>query len=1134
MTLIDDAVHSGQWRLARIELVNWGTFHGHTRIDVARRGHLFIGASGSGKSSLLDAIATVLTPQGKIRYNAAAQDATSRGDDRSLVSYVRGAWSKQADELDDRAVSAYLRTGAVWSGILLRFENGLDQPVGLARLFHLRAGSNDKADVKDLAFVDRGEVSLLEFQPHVGAGVDARAVKRAWPGAVVTSGGAHKPYFARATRLLGIGSENALLLLHKTQAAKNLGSLDRLFRDFMLDTPPTFARARTAIEQFGDLSEAHRLVKRAREQVELLRSLDPAIDAYETNTAEAAEARRLQDLLEPYQVRLTLRLADDELAQAHVDRAAADGLAAAAADRHDSAQRALRAAEQRTSDVGGAAAEQARERLDRARADEARVRTDWQRFADALAGVGIPDAPKDATAFAALLAAAKRELDEAHELPKLHEHADQQAYFTGKAEVARLEKEIGELSRRRSNLPAGLLTVRHWLAEQLGVSETVLPFAGELIEVREAHAEWTGAIERVLRPLSTTLLVRSDRLASVRRLVEGRDLRERLVFEEVPAVFEPARPVRSSASLLHRIEVAEGPFRDWLNGRLSAQFDYDCVDGPDDLEAVARGVTIGGQVKSGPRRYEKDDRHRLDDRERWVLGGDNDAKLQELRTRLKAAEGVRDASGAKLADAERERAAVVKRRAVLEGLLSQRWDDLDRTTAADRVVARHADLDAATSENPELHDAMTRLENARSAYKAALEELTGSEGNRQRLGDRIDDLASIIDRSRAEAAQHPALSDVDAQALEERYRAVQRRVDRSSVGGVGVHVGNTLRKEGDRASALAAKARSEFEAGAHDFRERFPEASASLVASIDARADFRSLCERIETRGLPDHEASFLRLLRDKSRDVIGVLLSDLRDAPREVRDRIDPVNVSLRRSEFDLGRTLHIRVKEQRSAEVSAFIADLRAIVEGSWAEEDLAAAEQRYAVLERVMGRLMSSARDDVTWAQRCLDTREHVTFQAQELDAAGTVLAVHDSSAGLSGGQRQKLVIFCLAAALRYQLTDDESDVPGYGTIVLDEAFDKADSTYTRMALDIFEEFGFHMLLATPQKLLTTIEPYVGAVTAISNETRRQSTVANVDWERRGPATDAPAADVSGGGPVETTSDGGVVESDESDAA
>ncbi len=96
-----------------------------------------------------------------------------------------------------------------------------------------------------------------------------------------------------------------------------------------------------------------------------------------------------------------------------------------------------------------------------------------------------------------------------------------------------------------------------------------------------------------------------------------------------------------------------------------------------------------------------------------------------------------------------------------------------------------------------------------------------------------------------------------------------------------------------------------------------------------------------------------------------------------------------------------------------------------------------------------------------------------------------------------------MFCLAAALRYQLADADDVVPRYGTIVLDEAFDKADTRYTRMALDVFVEFGFQLILATPQKLLQTIEPYVGAVTSIENPTRKLSQVSSVVWDDEVPS-------------------------------
>lgn len=134
---------------------------------------------------------------------------------------------------------------------------------------------------------------------------------------------------------------------------------------------------------------------------------------------------------------------------------------------------------------------------------------------------------------------------------------------------------------------------------------------------------------------------------------------------------------------------------------------------------------------------------------------------------------------------------------------------------------------------------------------------------------------------------------------------------------------------------------------------------------------------------------------------------------------------------------------------------------------------------------------------WRTQCLDTRLHVTFLADEVDEHGQARATYDSGAAMSGGQQQKLVVFCLAAALRYQLADPDEAYPRYGTIVLDEAFDKADTRYTRMALDIFAEFGFHLVLATPQKLLQTIEPYVGGATSVENPTRRRSQIANISW-------------------------------------
>ena len=1088
-------IHTGQWRLARVELLNWGTFDGHHRIDVARKGHLFTGASGSGKSSLLDAIATVLTPDKWLRFNSAAQESTARNDDRSLVSYVRGAWSKEADENLDRAVSTYLRKGATWSGILLRFENEQDAPVTLARLFHLRGSSVDKADLKDVCFIDRVDVGLLEFRDFVASGIDARRMQKAFPDAIVTTAGSHARFYSRLGRLLGISNPNALHLLHKTQSAKNLGSLDQLFRSFMLDEPPTFARAKTAVEQFGELNQAHQHVVELRRQVEHLQQLGKSIEAYESAAAAGAEADRLSDLIDPFQDRLTLLLAEDERGVLRSQQARAEENSRKTDAALAEAKELMRAAERRSMQLGGSDAAQMRERVNDAVTSAAATSMRWTRFTEELSGVDVAGAPQNGEEFAELLESSRRALDESNPAAA-HDHEDNQQYFTAAGELSAIDRELGELRNRKSNLPAGLLRARTHLAKELGVTEAALPFAGELIEVLPEFAEWSGAIERVLFPLASALLVRDEYLPEVRRRVEARHLGARLVFEAVPAIIGTPKAARTDRSLLHRIRVSDGPFHDWLQTRTAAEFDFACVDGPDELDDVDRGVTLGGQVKKSARRYEKNDRHPVNERSEWILGADNDAKIELLLEQRRNAERRKAEADSRLLQAQSERDAATRRRTVLERVLSLDWTEIDRASADELVRSRRRQLEVLTTGNAKLENAIAAEKEAREAHKTADDDAQETAVLLRQVNHTLADVDALVTALEARAqGQRVVLADNDATLLEARYRAVQRKIDRGNIGEVGRKVSDALHRESTAAQSQLRAAQSSFVSGAELFRMNWPAASGDLTATIEDRAGYRALLDGIVARGLPEHEANFLKLLRDKSRDLIGHLASDIRDAPRLVEDRIHPVNASLGRSRFDVERFLRIEVKTRRTPEVVQFMADLKTVVDGAWSDEDLAAAERRFVVLNQIMKRLASSDNADVAWKWRCLDTREHVTFMAHEVDLAGRTVSVHDSSAGLSGGQRQKLVIFCLAAALRYQLAADEDELPSYATIILDEAFDKADSRYTRMAMDVFVEFGFHMILATPEKLLQTIEPYVGGITSITNASRNDSRTAAV---------------------------------------
>lgn len=228
-----------QFRMRRLQVLNWGTFSGLHEVPIAERGFLFVGRSGSGKSTLLDAMSALLVPPALVDFNAAARESERSGRDRSLVSYVRGAWADQHDEDSGEVATQYLRRGPVWSALALEYRNALGRCVTLVRLLWIRGNSSTAADVhKHFIVAERPFDLATELD---GFDLDLRRLKQRL--ADVSHHESFNAYAERFRRLLGIGNDTALRLLHKTQSAKNLGDLNHFLRDFMLERPETFAVA---------------------------------------------------------------------------------------------------------------------------------------------------------------------------------------------------------------------------------------------------------------------------------------------------------------------------------------------------------------------------------------------------------------------------------------------------------------------------------------------------------------------------------------------------------------------------------------------------------------------------------------------------------------------------------------------------------------------------------------------------------------------------------------------------------------------------------------------------------------------------------------------------------------------------
>jgi uncharacterized protein YPO0396 len=1088
-----------QFRMTRLQVFNWGTFSGLHDIPVSKRGFLIVGRSGAGKSTLLDALSALLVPPRWIDFNAAAREASRAGRDRNLVSYVRGAWTAQTDMASGESAVRYLRAGTTWSALALQYENGMGQHVALVQLFWVRGNANSNRDVKSYFLVLERPFDLRELQDFGSNNFDVRKLKQAMPDAFARD--EFRPYCERFCRLLGIDSEMALRLLHKTQSAKNVGDLNTFLRDFMLDKPETFEVADRLVSEFGELHAAHQAVVTAREQVQVLA---PARSRHQHMETLALERNRLQELvagMHSYRERLRMTLLAEHITALGIEL---EGLAGNVQRRQnvlDNRSAALRDLERQRREAGGEQIEFFKNEIETLQTQrEERMRKRSQAV-EACKTLGW-DLRGNPQGFAELLGMARQEIDDWK-----NDDVQQDALLALDREATDVrarrtvaEHELASLRRQPSNIPAPMLELRRQIAEAVGVAEAALPFVGELVEVKPEESAWRGAIERVLHGFALAILVQEDQYAAVSAYVNDTNLGRKLVYYRTVRGEQAARPLQAQ-SLVLKLNVKEDGFSSWLQNELRQRFDYDCVDSLRAFRAAReRALTREGQIKHNRSRHEKDDRTSVEARQYWVLGFDNRIKLalyEEEARQLRERETRLDAQ---LRALRGQREARAGRLLQCQTLVNLQWQEIDVLPLADRIAAIQRQLDALQTGNADLQRIEERLRQqedlVREARNALNDELVEQRSRQKLCAEQEDQLAALRD----DPAIIP-LTPCQQSGLAQRYSAWNGTMRLKDVDNADRAVGKTLHDEIRAIEGELAQGEKFVESQFAIFINNWRADADGLDARLAAAPDFFRKLARLESDGLPAHEQRFFDLLQNQSHQNLAALSSYLNDARKAILARMELVNESLRQVPFNSGehqRTyLYIQPKDRQLSEVQQFKQDITAALKHAWID-DREFAEARFIDLRRLVNRLASQEPEHRRWREAVLDVRQHVEFIGREFDEGGQEVQVHQSGAGLSGGQRQKLATTVLAAALRYQLGANDTGIPRYAPVVLDEAFDKADNEFTALAMNIFANFGFQMIVATPLKSVMTLEPFIGGACFVDIRERKASSVLLIEYD------------------------------------
>jgi uncharacterized protein YPO0396 len=1084
------------FRLQTLEVLNWGTFDKRVwRYALDGRNGLLTGDIGSGKSTLVDALTTLLVPAHRVAYNKAA-GADAR--ERSLRSYVLGHYKSERNEVTGSAKPVALRDASSYSVILGVFRNeGYDQAVTLAQVFWLKDPGGPPARL----FV-AAERALGIAEDFSGFGSDITGLRKKLRASGCELFDGFPPYGAWFRRRFGIEHEQALELFHQTVSMKSVGNLTDFVRSHMLEPFDVGSRIEALIRHFDDLDRAHQAVLKAKRQVDLLTPLVADGERHRALVAEVQGWREARDQLRPYFARLKGELLDRRLGLLAEDATRLDAQIERVDAQRESERVEVSRIERALRDKGGDRLEELAVEIRRLEQEKEQRQQKAQRHQSLLARIDEP-APVDEAGFLTQQQGISQRAEALRErLSGLdnREREEDFAFRKGREENAALTEEIESLQRRKSNIDTAQVRIRDALCAALGIDEDALPFAGELIQVRDDERDWEGAAERLLRGFGLALLVPEAHYRSVAEWVDQQHLGARLVYFHV----RPRKATQSASlhpqSLVRKLFVKpDSPHYEWLEQELRQRFDVACCDSAEQFRREARAITRSGQVKDPSGRHEKDDRSRIDDRSRYVLGWSNADKLRALRDQRQQLQERLSHLAQRIAELQQARKGLQGQLDALSKLEEfTRYADIDWMSLARQIAAlseERARLEAAS-------DALQELTRQLQAVQARLSDVeqkrTEALGKRGELKSKRETAQALREQSVAlwnEAplsdAQFMRLEGWRTQALGEHQLSVESCDNREQ------DLRRWLQERIDAEDRRLARLTERIVNAMRGFKEEFKAETVETDVSLAALPEYERMLTGLRGDDLPRFEARFKELLNVNTINEIANFNAQLARERETIKERVDFINQSLEAIDYNPGRYIKLLAQPSPDAEIRDFQQDLRACTEGTLTgsgDEQYSEAKflQVKAIIDRFRGR-EGFADADRRWTAKVTDVRNGFLFSASERWRADGVEHEHYSdSGGKSGGQKEKLAYTVLAASLAYQFGLEWGAVRSrsFRFVVIDEAFGRGSDESAQYGLRLFQQLNLQLLIVTPLQKIHIIEPFVASVGFVHNEGGRDS--------------------------------------------
>jgi len=1072
------------FRLRRFEIFNWGTFSNLAVFDLDGFNSLLTGNIGSGKSTVVDALTTMLVPHNKIIYNRAAG---SERKERTLASYIRGEYRSEKSDAYGSSKSVYLRDEKSYSVLLANFYNkGYCESVTLCQIFYFQGGA-----VKKLFIVSGDEISIKDDMINFGENISSlkNSLKKYKSLVFFDSFSA---YSSKFRSIFGIKSEKALDLFYHTVSLKSIGNLTDFVRDNMLEKENVEQEIYELVSNFDNLTRAHDAVEKARRQIDDLRPLMEILNKYNELYAEGLNLEQyfnamplffiaerkfiIEKIISEISVKLSIVTSDFDTIEEKLSLREEERLSLIRAQQNDSNAIRLNELDYQ---------------IKRLRDLSAEKKSRFKQYSE-LAAKLMLNVDYDAVKFTATHAQALKLVDEYPDMIRAKRRALADLEINSAALESSLKnenEELESLKKRATQIPFKNIKIREKIAQDLNIKPEDLPFAAELMKVKTGEEKWEGTAERLLRSFGLSLLVKESLYMTVNSYINNNDLKGIVVFYKISEDEPKTTGEYPKDSLANKIEIkGDSVFFRWLKSELFQRFNYNCCDDMTDFYHHPFAVTPEGLIKSGGIKHKKDDRDSIFDRSRYILGWDNKKKILLIEQKITNIINEIKKITAEINKHEfeqrtfEESLSAAKELAKFDNFNLVNWENDAREAL--RFEDEQKSIRETSASLKEIEEKLNRI-------TAELKELSGQRdeifGEKSVLENSLSVMKNkFADLEKSAAGAAAAYAD---EKYEECHSYLKTLVKKSaSTLDEWSDIENTIRaaltskkdsniKEKSTLSSKSARLMA-------NFNNAYPEDTMSFSADIEFRGDYENFFRKLSDDDLPKFEKKFKDLLKEKTIQGIALFKQKLESFGTDICEKIENINKSLREIEYNSGTFIELEVTDVPDTIIRDFKGDLRLCLEDTAGRQDYY-TEEKFLQVKKILDKFKSH--EYANWVDRVTDVRNWYRFNARERwKSDNSEKEFYSDSSGKSGGQKEKLAYTILASALAYQfgLEWQTTKSRSFRFAGIDEAFSRGSDDSVRYGLELFKKLDLQLLLITPLQKIHIIENYINSLFVISN--------------------------------------------------